>query len=386
MNEKNINAAERFIYEKITSSMALDPSSFVLSAAEEIKSLVRNDKIISAVSGGVDSAVATAIAWRAVGSSLQVVFLDTGFMREGEPEKVASEYEKLGIKVEIVPASERFYKSLRGISDPEDKRKVFRKEFYSVLSSIAREKKCNFLLQGTIAPDWIETKGGIKTQHNVLEQIGIDPEREFGLRILEPLRNLYKDQVRAIAHYLGLDYFAKRQPFPGPGLLVRVPGALDLGRLSVARKATSIVEGYLQRCSTQCLAAVFSGIKGSVSTPIGEGQLLSEGATGVMGDSRAFGYVISLPMEAYKRETVQKLSPFMAERGITRVLVKLLEKGKGYAVVIRAVLTEDFMTADIPILEKDVLMELAERIAEIDGVGSVHYDITPKPPATIEFE
>ena len=366
--------------------MALDPSSFVLSAAEEIRSIVKNERIISAVSGGVDSAVATAIAWRAVGNSLNVVFLDTGFMREGEPEEVASEYEKLGIKVEIVPVSDRFYESLKGISDPEEKRKAFRKEFYSVLSSLARERKCKFLLQGTIAPDWIETKGGIKTQHNVLEQIGIDPEREFGLRILEPLKNLYKDQVRAIAHYLGLDYFAKRQPFPGPGLLVRVPGVLDLNRLMVARKATSLVERYLQKLSTQCLAAVFSGIKGSVRTPVGEGLLLSEGATGVMGDSRAFGYVISLPLEAYKRETVQKLSPFMAERGITRVLIKLLERGRGFAVVIRAVLTEDFMTADVPMLEKNILMELAEKIAEIDGVGSVHYDITPKPPATIEFE
>jgi GMP synthase (glutamine-hydrolysing) len=366
--------------------MAFDPSAFVLSAVAEIRSLVGGERIISAVSGGVDSATATAIAWRAVGNSLHAVFLDTGFMREGEPKEVVSEFRKIGINVEIVRVSDRFYRSLSGISDPEEKRKMFRREFYSVLSSLARERGCKFLLQGTIAPDWIETKGGIKTQHNVLEQIGIDPEREFGFRVLEPLKDLYKDQVRVVAHYLGLDYFARRQPFPGPGLLVRVPGALDLDRLRVLRRATSLVERYLQAYSTQCLASVFSGIKGSVKTPIGDGQILSEGATGVMGDSRAFGAVISLPLEAYRRETVQELSPFMADNGITRVLVKLIEKGEGYAVVIRAVLTEDFMTADVPMIERDVLMDLANKIAEIDGVGSVHYDITPKPPATIEFE
>ncbi|MEW6329127.1 MAG: ATP-binding protein, partial [Candidatus Micrarchaeota archaeon] len=203
--------------------MAFDVEAFIRNASEDVRRQIGDERALIAVSGGVDSTTVAVLVARAVGEKLSCVFIDTGFMREREPEKVKEGLAKFGVELEVVNARERFFKALEGLEDAEEKRKAFRETFYRLFGEIVRGKGCKILIQGTIAPDWIETKGGIKSQHNVLAQIGIDTSKEYGFRILEPLLYLYKDQVRKVGEALGLPpEFYQRQPFPGPGLLVRV--------------------------------------------------------------------------------------------------------------------------------------------------------------------
>ncbi len=215
---------------------------------EDIKSLPIKCAL-AAISGGVDSTTAAVLVRRAIGNRLKAVFIDTGFMRFNEPAHVKDILNDI-LPIDIINASDSFYHEMLGLSDAEKKRIRFREVFYGVLSEIARGYGCDWLVQGTIAPpDWIETRGGgIKTQHNVLEQIGIDTASKYGFKLLEPLRELYKDQVRELARTLNVpNEIVNRQPFPGPGLSIRaVGGELTLEKLDVVREATRIVEEGLE--------------------------------------------------------------------------------------------------------------------------------------------
>ena len=183
----------------------LKPKEFIEEKIQEIRKIVGDAKAIVALSGGVDSSTTTVLAHRALGDQLKVFFIDNGLMREGEPQQVVSIFEKLGIHVEIVDAKEEFFAALKGITDPEEKRKAIRETFYkNVFARIVRKSGARFLLQGTNLTDIEETKAGIKIQHNVLEQLGIDTQEEFGYEVIEPLRELRKDGVRKVAKALGL--------------------------------------------------------------------------------------------------------------------------------------------------------------------------------------
>src|SRR6184192_184104 len=182
------------------------PSSFLAVETARLEETIRTGKAIAAVSGGVDSTVATLVAKKALGDRLVPVFIDTGFLRAGEPEDVKSRLADpaIGVKVRLVRAGGRFLEATSGETGAEEKRKRFRETFYQVLAEEARKDGCDYVVQGTIAPDWIETQGGIKTQHNVLEQVGIDPVSSFGFKIIEHLSDLYKDQVRILGRHLNM--------------------------------------------------------------------------------------------------------------------------------------------------------------------------------------
>ncbi len=377
------------------------PESFVRRVIEEIRKL-SIDCIVSAVSGGVDSTTAAVITYRAVGDRLRPFFIDTGFMRMNEPESVVNTLRKFLPNIELIDVKEEFYKKLTGHNDAEIKRKIFRETFYNVFSRLVKECGCSWILQGTIAPDWIETRGGIKTQHNVLEQIGIDTEKIFGFKLLEPLKYLYKDQVRQVAKYLGLpESITNRQPFPGPGLLVRCVGEFYLEKLEVVRKATYIVEKELEDLGlSQWFAAVWEvdkcidedltcklrekygkDVKVEIFTKIK--------ATGVKGDSRVYGPVAIIEGEFSENELYSTyLDITTHRRDIARVVYKVSTERNGkYFVSIRAVLTADFMTADVARINIERLRRISEEILNnIPEVACVGYDITPKPPATIEYE
>ncbi len=302
----------------------MDIESFVKNAVDEIKEKVRGKAII-ALSGGVDSSVCAVIAHRAIGDNLIPVFVDTGLMREGEPETVKSTFSHMNLR--FVDAGDRFFKALRGIEDPEEKRKVIGELFVRIFEEEARKNNARYLIQGTIYPDIIESEGGIKSHHNVG---GFPLNYEFE-DVIEPLRDLYKDEVREVAKYLGLPpEISERMPFPGPGLAVRVSGEITPEKVDVVRKATSIVEEELKDLEKwQAFAAL-----------IGK-------ATGVKGDNRVYGYVIS----------------------------------------VRAVESRDGMTAHPLEVAWEKLKRISSRItSEIPSVSRVVYDITPKPPATIEYE
>ena len=221
-----------------------DAAAFVKEAVEEIKEKVKGKAII-AVSGGVDSSVAAKIGSMALGKNLVAVYVDTGLMRKGESEFVRNLYEKMDLKFVPVDAKEEFLAALKGVSDPEEKRKIIGEKFIRIFERVAKEEEAEYLIQGTIAPDWIESGGGlrdtIKSHHNV----GGLPE-EMHLKIVEPLRNLYKDEVRQVARYLGLEV-AERQPFPGPGLAVRIIGEIDEKKIEVVREACAIVEEEIEK-------------------------------------------------------------------------------------------------------------------------------------------
>ncbi len=353
---------------------------------------------VAAISGGVDSTTAAVLVRRAIGDRLRAVFIDTGFMRLGEPDQVRELLRDL-LPIEVVNARDRFYREMLGLSDAEEKRVRFREVFYTVLSDIARDYGCDWLVQGTIAPDWIETRGGIKTQHNVLEQVGIDASTKYGFKLIEPLRELYKDQVRELAKALGIpNEIVNRQPFPGPGLSIRAVGELTLEKLDVVRRATRIVERGLEGMGlSQWFAAAWeyetvpSNDLSGLIKGLGDvtAYLFRVRATGVRGDSRSYGNVVlikgelsnwGLAYELYKR--------LYTAREVTHVVYELMGRGVGrYFVSIRAVLTEDFMTADVAKIPRDTLMDIAREILNSDDrVAAVGYDVAPKPPATIEYE
>ena len=310
----------------------MDVKRFIDEKVARIRETVGRDKAINALSGGVDSSVVTALGHKALGDRLETVFLDNGLMREKEPEAVAAAFEPLGIRVRIIDVKDRFFSALKGIEDPEDKRKAFRDTFYKCFGEVVKASGARFLLQGTIKADIIETQKGVKTQHNILEQIGIDPEAGYGFKVIEPLIELFKPDVRRVATALGLsEAISQRMPFPGPGLATRCLGEVNPERVRIVRRAVRIVEEETAGIPAfQCFAA-----------------LLKDRATGVKPDgSRAFGHIIA----------------------------------------VRCVESENAMTAEPVPLAWDVLRRIERRITgEIEGVSRVLYDLTPKPPATIEY-
>ena len=215
-----------------------DPKKFIEEAVEEIKQQIGDRRAIIALSGGVDSSVAAVLTHKAIGNNLTAVFVDTGLMRKGEREEVEKTFrDELGLNLIVVDAKDRFLEALKGVTDPEEKRKIIGKLFIDVFEEIAEEIKAEVLVQGTIAPDWIETQGKIKSHHNVALPHGMV------LEVVEPLRELYKDEVRLVAKELGLpDSIVYRQPFPGPGLAVRVLGEVTEEKLNICREANAIVE------------------------------------------------------------------------------------------------------------------------------------------------
>ena len=298
---------------------------FIGQSIEDIEREVRDNAII-ALSGGVDSSVCAALAHRAIGDRLVPIFVDTGLMRKGEVERIRSTFGYMNPCV--IDAGNRFLDALKGVVDPEEKRKTIGEMFIRVFEEAAREVGASYLIQGTIYPDQIESEGGIKSHHNVG---GLPTEIEFD-KIIEPLRGLYKDEVRDVARALGLPpEICERMPFPGPGLAVRIIGGVTKEKLEIVSEANAIVEEELVKefHPWQTFAA------------------LLEKGTGVKGDRRIHGWIIA----------------------------------------VRAVESRDGMTAAPLELPWEKLKKIEARItSEIPNVARVVYDITPKPPATIEFE
>lgn len=390
----------------LITSGKFDPSVFVDEKIREIREFVRGSGAAIATSGGVDSTTCAVLAHRALGDRLVCFFMDTGFMREGEVQEVSEMLTSLGLPLKVLSVKDRFMAALRGKIDAEEKRIAFRETFYRVLGEEAKKEGCDVLIQGTIAPDWIETSGGIKTQHNVLEQLGFDTVKVYGFRLLEPLLELYKDQVREVARYLGVRLEAsERQPFPGPGLMVRCIGEITEEKLRILRAATKVVErtlGGLRPAPHQYFAAVVEDermwARPEVERTVREVlpgwsvEYFTCKATGVKGDNRAYGKValVSGGIDVDSDLLFSLPERIIHEDGeVVRAVYRLGGKGGGgnnYAVLIRAVETRDFMTAKPYRVPMEVLMGLSEEISRINGVSSVCYDITSKPPATVEYE
>jgi len=369
------------------------------------------------VSGGIDSTVAALVARKALGDRLFPVFIDTGFSRAREPESVKSRLGEpsLGLKVRLVKAGGRFLEATKGETSAEEKRKRFREIFYQVLGEEARRNSCDFVVQGTIAPDWIETQGGIKTQHNVLEQVGIDSLSAYGFKVVEPISELYKDQVRVLGRHLDVPRdLSERQPFPGPGLLVRCVGAVSRKKLDLLKSSTEIIEeklgpfnydqyfgGVIENKFVEDLIydALEETTAGALGLPSSETRVdvFEDRVTGVKGDTRCYGRLAGMKIQDESRETYgwlpEKLRLAQSRiiekfADVTRVAVLVKEKrgGPPLSVIVRAVSTRDFMTAAVAQVPWKILKDIAESILKTGDSSRVYYDITPKPPATIEFE
>ena len=314
----------------------MDPEKFINEKVEELRNTIDGRAII-ALSGGVDSSVAAAITSMAIGDRLTAIFVDTGYMRKNEAEEVRRIFSSYDMDFRVVDASEEFYEALKGVVDPERKRKIIGAKFIDVFREVAEEIGAEYLVQGTIAPDWIESGGElrdtIKSHHNV----GGLPKK-IGMKLVEPLRDLYKDEVRELARYLKLEV-AERQPFPGPGLAIRVIGEASPERVEIVREANYIVEQEIEKAVEE----------GKISRPWQYfAVLLPVKTVGVHGDLRAYG------------ETI----------------------------VVRAVESMDAMSATYSRIPHDVLDRISVRITNElgDKVNRVVYDITNKPPGTIEWE
>ncbi len=317
--------------------MSFNPEKFIASAEKEIRLRIGNEKAIIALSGGVDSFVAATLCANA-GIRLQAVFIDTGYMRKNEAEKVKSVSKEVGIHLKIINAEKQFISALNKINEPEKKRKIIGELFIRTFEKEAKTSEAAFLVQGTIAPDWIESGGHgrdtIKSHHNVA---GLP--KNMDLKLCEPLKELYKHEVRIVGKILGLPQcIYERQPFPGPGLAVRVVGEITKEKLEIVREACSIMEEEIERAS----------VEGKMEKPWQYfAALLPSKTVGVKGDERSYKYTI----------------------------------------VIRAVKSLDGMTANFSYIPQDVLQIISTRITnEIREVGRVVYDITNKPPSTIELE
>ena len=335
---KGVAVMKRFLYDGCGLLPDWTPANVIERAVATIRAQVGRAEVLCALSGGVDSAVAALLVHRAVGEQLTCVFVDTGLLREGEPEQVEETFGRhFRVPLVHVKAEDRFLGRLAGVTDPEDKRRRIGEEFIRVFEEVAREhRSAAFLVQGTLYPDVIEsgshTAARIKSHHNV----GGLPA-DMDLELVEPLRDLFKDEVRTVGAELGLpEEIVQRQPFPGPGLAVRIVGEVDRESLTIVRAADHVVREEIRRAGLdretwQAFCVLLADVR----------------SVGVMGDGRSYEH----------------------------------------PVVLRAVTSEDAMTADWARLPHDVLDTVASRIVrEVPGVNRVVYDITSKPPGTIEWE
>lgn len=344
--EHGTTILRNFVFNVCGCEAKWSAATFINDAIETIRAQVGKERVLLALSGGVDSAVAGTLIHRAIGDQLVCVFVNTGMLRQGEPEQVVRVFQdQQGMNLHAIDATEDFLSQLQGVTEPERKRKIIGKAFIDTFADFARKLEAEgvkFLAQGTIYPDVIESAAGhkaaktIKSHHNV----GGLPE-DLHFQLVEPLRDLFKDEVRRVGEALGLpDDIVWRQPFPGPGLAIRCPGEITWDRLETLRAADAIFTEELAKANllrysegagtAQCFAV-----------------LLPVKSVGVMGDYRTYEEVIAL----------------------------------------RAVTTDDFMTADWARLDYDLLARVSRRIVnEVKGVNRVLYDITSKPPATIEWE
>ena len=316
---------------KEITAQELNPERFIDEKVEAIKETVGDGTAINALSGGVDSSTVTMLGHRALGERLRTVFIENGLMREGEPEQVAGFFRDLGVTVEIVDAREEFLTALAGIDDPEEKREAITQMFYrEVFGRMVRESGAKYLLQGTILTDVDETIAGIKRQHNVFEQLGIDPQEAFGYRIIEPLIQLRKDGVRRVGKALGLpSELFERIPFPGPALSARVIGAVTPERIETVRRATVVVERLLKDTGAFQYMAI----------------LHEDRVTGMRDGQRDFGQQIE----------------------------------------VRCWDSVDARIATPTQLSFEALRQVADEIIrEVPGIVSVTYNIATKPPSTIE--
>ncbi|HER23821.1 MAG TPA: glutamine-hydrolyzing GMP synthase [Candidatus Atribacteria bacterium] len=330
---------ENFLYRICQCKLSWDLGSFIEQSIKEIKEKVGNDKVIAGVSGGIDSLVAAVLTHKAIGNQLYCIFINNGLLRKGEAEEVQEKF-KDNFKIDLIyiNASERFLKRLKGVSDPETKRKVVGKEFIRVFEEKAKEiGKVDYLLQGTLYPDVIESislqgpSSKIKSHHNV----GGLP-REMKLKVLEPLKYLFKDEVRQVAKKLGFsEKVIWRQPFPGPGLSIRVVGSVDQEKLDTLREADEVIKQEIKK--NHLYHKIWQSF----------GILLPIKTVGVMGDLRTYDFVLAL----------------------------------------RIVNSSDGMTADWAKISYKILGKISNRIInEVKGINRVVYDISSKPPATIEWE
>jgi len=401
------------------SQSEFDPKEFVEKQTEEIRSTLGGERALIAVSGGVDSSTCAALVHLAIGDNLLCVMLDDAFMREGEPEKVATLLSRppLSLPIKVLNVQERFLEEMRELRDAEEKRKVFRETFYRVLSETAQREGIQFLVQGTILADIVETAGGVKTQHNVLSQIGISPREHYGFQLIEPLKTLFKGQVREVARYVGLaKEIAERQPFPGPGLSVRVVGEIKRDKLELLKKATAIAEGKLAKhAPSQYFAVILDNVETlrsprhsqieslaadflRASSSQVEVSVFEDKATGVREGNRVYGEIAAVKVLTPKGHSYQPSfldlidlqAKILAENpSFTRVfyLVHGKPQAQAYVVAVRAVETEDFLTAKVADIPWNTLNQIADDIlTHFTNVSTVYYDVTPKPPATIEME
>ena len=310
---------------------SLNTDEFIKEQSGHIAASVGSGLTINALSGGVDSAAVTMLGHIAIGARLKTYFIDNGLMRQDEPAKIVSLFKGLGVHVEIVDARDKFLNALSGIADPELKREAITQAFYKdVFGILVRESSAKFLLQGTILTDVDETVAGIKRQHNVFQQLGIDTQKSFGYQILEPLVQLRKDSVRVLAKALGLPgSIYSRPPFPGPALAARIIGEVTHEKLEVVRKATFILEQE------------FAEVKAFQYMAI----LHNDRVTGMRDGKRAFGQQIEI--RCWDSIDAREAIP-----------------------------------TDLPY---GLLRKLADKItSEVPGVGSVTYNLATKPPSTIE--
>jgi len=313
-----------------------DAKKFIKNSIPKLKNEIKGKALI-AFSGGVDSTVCAALVNKAIGKQLVAVHVDTGYMRKDESKNVVKLMEKIGLNYHFIDASKEFFSDLKGIEDPEKKRKIIGEKFIRIFEKVADQEKVEYLVQGTIAPDWIESGGQlrdtIKSHHNV----GGLPE-EMKLHLVEPLRDLYKDEVRKVARVLELPV-AERQPFPGPGLAIRIIGEATPERAEIVREACDIVEKEIESAVE----------KGLMEIPWQYfAVLLPIKSVGVHGDRRAYGYVIA----------------------------------------VRAVHSIDAMTCAFSKIPNEVIDNISIKITNKmkEKVNRVVYDITNKPPSTVEWE
>jgi len=309
----------------------LDASAFITEQAAEVSAAVGDGVAVNALSGGVDSSAVTLLGHRALGDRLKTYFVENGIMRQGEPERVVALFESLGVHVELIDARDEFFAALKGLTDPEEKRQAVTDTFYrDVFSRLVKQSGARHLLQGTIFTDVEETVAGIKRQHNILEQLGIDTQEAYGYKVLEPLIRLRKPAVRKVAEALGLpEETFNRPPFPGPALATRVIGEVTPERTETVRKATVIVEDELEGTDAFQWMAI----------------LHDDRVTGMRDGRRDYGQQIE----------------------------------------VRCWDSTDARTATPTNLPFEVLTKLADRIVtEVPGIVSVTYNIATKPPSTIE--